>query len=749
MTTTARTDLARMIDRLLDSEIADPHSFLGIHPEAGGAVVRAFHPAATEAVVVTAEAEIPMEMVDQRGLFSAALTGMVPYRLRFKSGDDEWEVDDPYRFLPTLGDLDLHLIGEGSHLELWRRLGARVMEHDGTRGTAFAVWAPAARGVRLVSDAGLWDNRIHFMRALGSSGVWEIFVPGVGHGAHYKFEIIQPGGRRVLKADPMARWQQIPPGTASIVAESGHQWSDDEWVAARTAAAPREEGPLSIYEVHLGSWRRGDEDRVLNYREVAEKLADYCVDMGFTHVELMPVAEHPFGGSWGYQVTSYYAPTSRHGAPDDFRFFVDHLHQRGIGVILDWVPAHFPRDDWALANFDGTALYEHADPRQGAHPDWGTLVFNYGRNEVRNFLVANARYWIEEFHVDGLRVDAVASMLYLDYSRKAGEWLPNRYGGRENLEAVALLREVNHVVHADYPGVMTVAEESTAWPGVSRPVETGGLGFSAKWNMGWMHDTLDYMAQDPVYRRYHHHKLTFGLIYAWSERFILPISHDEVVHGKGSLFGKMPGDRWRKYANLRTLLAWMWAHPGKQLLFMGSEIAQEREWSHDRSIDWHLLEDPSNSGVQRLVRDLNRAYRETAALWQRDFTPDGFRWIDAGNADQNIISFLRFDAEGTCGLACVVNFSPVTYHQYRVGLPLEGHWREVLNTDAEAYGGTNEGNFGGVTAYPIGAHGFPCSAEMTIPPMGALWLAPDVSSTEDQPSSRGRSTRRNNSSSDS
>ena len=476
--------------------------------------------------------------------------------------------------------------------------------------------------------------------------------------------------------------------------------------------------------VHLGSWRRGAGGESVSYREAADQLAEYCGEIGFTHVEFMPLAEHPFGGSWGYQVSSYYAPTSRYGSPDDLRHLVDRLHQRGIGVIMDWVPAHFPKDEWALAHFDGTALYEHSDPRLGEHPDWGTLVFNYGRNEVRNFLVSNARYWIEEFHIDGLRVDAVASMLYLDYSRKEGQWVPNRYGGRENLEAVAMLREMTHMVGEEFAGVLSIAEESTAWPGVSRPVEMGGLGFSRKWNMGWMHDTLDYFSHDPVYRRYHHHKLTFGLIYAWSERFVLPISHDEVVHGKGSLLRKMPGDEWRKFANLRALLAWMWAHPGNKLLFMGSEIAQRREWAHDDSLDWDLLEDPKHAGVQHLVRDLNAGYQANPTLWQRDFAADGFRWLDAGNADQNIVSFLRYDGEGRCGLCCVANFSPMPRDNFRVGLPHAGFWKEILNTDATTYGGTNTGNMGGVTAEADGWHGQPFSAAMTLPPLGVLWFAP-------------------------
>jgi len=703
----------------------DPHRVLGAHPDGQGTIVRAFHPDATSAEVAYPGGVAAMRKVDDLGLFEgivpvAALPG---YRVRFASTSHHWEAEDPYRFLPTLGELDLHLISEGNHRELWRRLGARVLEHQGARGTAFAVWAPNARGVHLVSDANYWDTRTWPMRVLGGSGVWELFVPAVGPGTRYKFRITRGDGLQVLKADPLARAAERPPGTASVVEQSTHQWRDAAWVTARDAAyAPT--SPLAIYEVHLGSWRRADANTLLGYRQIAPLLAEHCRRLGFTHVELLPVMEHPFAGSWGYQVTSYYAPTSRFGTPDDFRWFVDHLHQQGIGVILDWVPAHFPRDDWALARFDGTALYEHADPRRGAQPDWGTLIFNYGRNEVRNFLVANARYWAEEFHVDGLRVDAVASMLYLDYSRRAGEWIPNVHGGRENLEAIALLREFNESLHADHPGVITVAEESTAWPGVTRSTASGGLGFSFKWNMGWMHDTLDYFSKDPVFRRYHHHQLTFGLWYAWSENFILPLSHDEVVHMKGSLLGKMPGDRWRRFANLRALLAWMWAHPGKKLLFMGGEFGQQAEWAHDGSLDWHLLERPDHAGVQQLVGDLGASYRNVPALYELDDSPDGFQWIDAGNADQNVIGFVRFDAHGHPGLACIGNLSPVVHHEFRIGLPKAGRWQELINTDSPYYGGSGQGNLGAVTTEPVAWHRWPQSAQVTLPPLGVLWLTP-------------------------
>jgi 1,4-alpha-glucan branching enzyme len=688
-------------------------------------VVRAFNPEATSASVAHPGGVVAMKRIDEGGLWEAEVpeSDLPGYRLRFRTPSHEWEVDDPYRFLPTLGELDLHLIGEGTHRRLWERLGARVIDHQGVRGTAFSVWAPNARGVSLVSDSNVWDDRTQPMRTLGASGVWELFIPNVGAGQHYKFRVIGADGTAVLKADPLARAAEVPPGTASIVTDSAYEWADARWMAQRQQG-DRTTEPLNIYEVHLGSWRRGAGDAVLGYREIAPQLAEYCKRLSFTHVELLPIAEHPFGGSWGYQVSSYYAPTARYGTPEDLRWFVDHLHQNGIGVIVDWVPAHFPRDEWALARFDGTALYEHADPRRGDQPDWGTLVFNFGRNEVRNFLVANALYWVEEFHIDGLRVDAVASMLYLDYSRKAGQWLPNQYGGRENLEAIAFIREFNDEVHGRFPGVMTIAEESTAWPAVSRPTASGGLGFTFKWNMGWMHDTLDYVSKDPIFRRYHHQQLTFGVWYAWAENFILPLSHDEVVHLKRSLIGKTPGDRWQQFANLRALFGWMYAHPGKKLLFMGGEFAQWAEWNHDRSLDWHLVEQPEHAAMQRLVADIGRVYTETAALWQVDGNSEGFRWIDAGNVDQSVLSFVRMDGQGRPGLACIANFSPATYHGFRVGLPVAGAWRELINTDATDYGGSGQGNMGKVATEPMSWHGFDQSATITVPPLGVVWLAP-------------------------
>ena len=703
----------------------DPHQILGPHVDRKDLIVRCYHPDAVAASLVLPKQRVEMQKVNDAGLFEVRVadTDLGDYRLHFRGPYHEWEMDDPYRFLPTLGDLDLHLISEGRHKQLWRRLGARVIEHQGVKGTAFAVWAPNARGVHLVSDASGWDDRIYPMRSLGSSGVWELFLPNVAHGTKYKFRITQANGRVVLKSDPMARWTEAPPQTASIVEEPQHEWKDKKWLEQR-AAMPLLQRPLSVYEVHLGSWRRDERGHTLGYRDLAAQLASYCTEMGYTHVELMPVAEHPFTASWGYQVSNYYAPTARYGTPEDFRFFVDHLHQSGIGVIVDWVPAHFPKDDWALARFDGTALYEHADPRRGEHPDWGTYVFNYGRNEVRNFLIANARYWCDEFHIDGLRVDAVASMLYLDYSRKPGEWLANVHGGNENLEAISFLREFNEVVHGDFPGALTFAEESTAWPGVSRPTTMGGLGFTYKWNMGWMHDTLEYISKDPVFRRYHHNQLTFGMWYAFNENFVLPLSHDEVVHLKRSLLEKMPGDRWQKFANLRALFGWMYAHPGKKLLFMGGEFGQNDEWSHDKSLDWHLLRYPEHAGMQQLLRDIGRIYRGTEALWQSDHETDGFYWIDGGNADQNVASFARVDKDGKTGLVCVANFSPNVYHHFRVGLPQAGEWKEVLNTDSGHYDGSGQGNLGVVRAENQSWNGQPASAEMTLPPLAVIWLAP-------------------------
>ncbi|HEY8453690.1 MAG: 1,4-alpha-glucan branching protein GlgB [Micromonosporaceae bacterium] len=699
------------MDHLIAGEVHDPHAVLGAHPGPDATVVRTLRRGARDVAVLVDGARHPAHRVHPEGIFEAVVPGHV---LDYRVEVDGARVDDPYRYPPTLGDLDLHLISEGRHERLWTALGAQV--RDG--GTGFAVWAPNARGVRVVGDFTGWGPHDGWpMRSLGHSGVWEIFVPGVGPGQRYKYRILGRDGVWREKADPMARCTEPPPATASVVHRSTYRWRDGDWLARRATAHPYRE-PMSIYEVHLGSWRPG-----LSYREAGEQLAAYAVEMGFTHVELLPVMEHPFGGSWGYQVTGYYAPTARFGDPDDFRAMVDRLHAAGVGVIVDWVPAHFPADEWALGRFDGTALYEHEDPRQGVHPDWGTLVFNYGRTEVRNFLVANALYWFEEFHVDGLRVDAVASMLYLDYSRPEGQWVPNPFGGRENLDAVRFLQELNATVYREHPGVVMVAEESTAWPGVTHPTHAGGLGFGFKWNMGWMHDTLAYLARDPVHRQWHHNQLTFSTVYAWSENYVLPISHDEVVHGKGSLLGKMPGDEWQKLATVRALLAYMWAHPGKQLLFMGCELADPWEWSQQRGVDWGLLRDPRRAAVQRLVRDLNLVYRDDPALWSRDTTPEGFSWIVADDAGHNTIAFERTGSDGSV-LVCVVNFAGVPHEGYRLGLPREGVWREVLNTDAEVYGGSGVGNLGAVTAGPEPAHGRPASAVLRIPPLGALWLRP-------------------------
>jgi 1,4-alpha-glucan branching enzyme len=718
-------------DRLLSRQHADPHAYLGAHPDNGSVVVRAFRPAAAHVSVVNGGTRAELAQVHPGGVFEGRLEGVtlpLDYKLEVDYGESgSVTIDDPYRFLPTVGELDIHLIAEGRHEQLWDRLGAHVREIDGVQGTSFAVWAPSAKTVAVVGDFNFWDGRIHPMRSLGPSGVWELFLPGVGAGAVYKYEIIAPDGEVRLKADPVAFATELPPKTASIVHDPQHEWADAEWLAERGKSSALE-GPMSIYEVHMGSWRLNplEGNRSLSYRELADELSAYAHDMGFTHIELMPVMAHPFTGSWGYQVTGYFAPTPRFGSPDEFRAFVDRLHANGLGVILDWVPAHFPRDDFALARFDGTALYEHADPRRGAHPDWGTLVFNYGRHEVRNFLVANALFWLREYHADGIRVDAVASMLYLDYSREDGEWVPNEHGGNEDLDAVRFLKEFNEVVHGREAGVISAAEESTAWPGVSRPTYLGGLGFGFKWNMGWMHDTLAYFTQDPVYRRWHHHELTFSLVYAFTENFILPLSHDEVVHGKGSMLSKMPGDRWQKFANLRALYAYMWAHPGKKLLFMGQEFAQEAEWSHERSLDWHLLEQAEHAGVQSLVRDLNRAYKAEPALWEMDFDGNGFWWIEANAAEDNVLAFARRTKDSERIVIFAANLSPVPRHGYRLGLPRPGRWREALNTDSGYYGGSDQGNLGGVEAEGVAWHGQPFSAEFTLPPLGAVWLVPEA-----------------------
>jgi 1,4-alpha-glucan branching enzyme len=691
----------RAMNSVVSGETYDPHAVLGAHPSGDRTIVRTLRKGAKTVAVVHDGERVEMTLVHDDGIFAAELPGKVfDYRLDV----DGTECDDPYRHLPTLGELDLHLIGEGRHEKLWQVLGAQPRDN----GVAFAVWAPGARGVQVLGDFTGWGPFDGWpMRSLGSSGVWELFVPSAGTGAKYKFKVLGRDGHWRQHADPLAQHTEVPPATASVVFASSYEWNDAEWLRRRAAQAAYQEA-MSVYEVHLGSWRPG-----LSYTELAEQLTAYVVEMGFTHVELMPVMEHPFGGSWGYQVTGYFAPTSRFGNPDEFRFLVDKLHQAGIGVILDWVPAHFPKDEWALARFDGTPLYEHGDWRRGEQPDWGTYVFN--------FLVANALYWCEEFHADGLRVDAVASMLYLDYSRKEGEWTPNQYGGRENLDAISFLQEMNATVYKNNPGVMTIAEESTAWPGVTRPTHLGGLGFGFKWNMGWMNDTLSYMEKEPIYRKWHHHQLTFATVYAWSENYILPISHDEVVHGKGSLSGKMPGDDWQKLANTRALLGFMWAFTGKQLLFMGAEMGDMREWSEERGLDWQLLDDPRFAGMQSLVKDLNHVYRDTPAIWTQDTSPSGFRWITSEDSQHNTFSFVRFAPNGDA-LACIVNFAAVPHEGYRIGLPRAGRWAEVINTDADVYGGSGVGNLGQVLAEEVPWHGFGASAELRVPPLGAIWL---------------------------
>ncbi|MGW4371084.1 1,4-alpha-glucan branching protein GlgB [Nocardia takedensis] len=700
----------------------DPHTVLGAHPHPDGVAVRVLRPHAESVHIRVGGVDHALTSLGH-GVFAAALPypDLRDYRVvTTYPGGQRVLAADGYRFLPTVGDLDLHLIGEGSHDRLWEVLGAHPRRYttlDGeVTGTSFAVWAPNARGVTVTGDFDGWSGQAAPLRRLGGSGIWEVFVPGVEVGTRYKYRVHGADGRTVDHADPLAFATETPPATASVVAASTYAWGDADWLDHRRGLDPTR-APMSVYEVHLGSWRPG-----LSYRELADQLVDYVTATGYTHVELLPVSEHPFGGSWGYQVTSYYAPTARFGSPDDFRFFVDRMHAAGIGVLLDWVPAHFPRDEWALARLDGTPLYEHPDPRRGEQLDWGTYIFDFGRNEVRNFLIANARYWVEEFHIDGLRVDAVASMLYLDYSRGEGQWEPNAHGGRENLEAVAFLRALNDSLHRDHPGIITVAEESTTWPGVTTGTDVGGLGFTMKWNMGWMHDTLGFLRRDPIHRSWHHNEITFSLVYAWSENYVLPISHDEVVHGKGTLWTRMPGDDFAKAAGVRALLAYMWAHPGKQLLFMGQDFGQFREWSHDRGLDWAELDNPLHRGITDAVRALNRVYREHSALWSQDATPGGHSWIEADDRDNNVLAFLRYGADGSV-VACVHNFSGSTHGAYRVGLPVAGAWREILNTDAADYGGSGIGNLGAVETESVPWHGRPVSATVALPPNSAIWLA--------------------------
>ncbi len=716
---------------LLTGDHHDPHCSLGAHPLTldgeRGIAIRAYHPDAIAADCVLADgASTEFEQLGS-GLFAEFLPGRslpLQYRVRFHFADgNKWERDDPYRFMPTIGELDMHLFAEGTHRALWNCLGANVKQVDGVEGVSFAVWAPNARRVSVVGDFCRWDGRVYPMRSLGASGIFEIFIPGLGPDTIYKFEIKTRDGAIRLKADPFASAMEAPPSTASKVAVTHYEWGDAEWMIRRAARSPAQE-PIAVYEVHLGSWRRVPEEwnRPLTYRELAHQLVQHVKNFGFTHIEFLPIAEHPFAGSWGYQVTGYYAPTARHGTPDDFRFLVDQCHQHGIGVIVDWVPAHFPKDDFALRRFDGTALYEHEDWRRGEHPDWGTLIFNYGRNEVRNFLIANAIYWLQEFHVDALRVDAVASMLYLDYSREDGEWIPNQYGGRENLEAVQFLRDLNDTIAAQCPGCFMVAEESTAWPGVSRPTGEGGLGFTFKWNMGWMHDTLEYFKKDPVHRRHHHDQLTFAMLYEYSERFIMPLSHDEVVHGKGSLLNKMPGDKWQKFANLRALLTYQYARPGKKLLFMGTELAPDGEWNHDASLDWHLAEDTLRSAFARFLADLGRLYVASPPLWRLDDSGEGFSWIDCNDRDNSVIAFVRSD--GANHVVVVLNLTPVPRLGYRIGTPASGRYVEVFCSDDTRYGGSQFETAREVQTDPIPFHGRAQSVLLNLPPLGAIILKP-------------------------
>ncbi|MEW6350348.1 MAG: 1,4-alpha-glucan branching protein GlgB [Thermodesulfobacteriota bacterium] len=718
------------LERIVQTEHSDPHSVFGAHPakiqDQEGSVLRTYHPDAVSAELVIDGRSEPMTPCGPEGLFCAFAPDRRPpldYRVRFGFRDGStWEHDPPYRFMPTLGDMDLHFAGEGKHYELYQRLGAHPREIDGVKGTSFAVWAPNAKRVSVIGEFNHWDGRLFPMRNMGATGIWEIFIPGVSQGRLYKFEIKTQTDELRIKTDPLAHYMELRPGTAAIVWDvDGYEWQDDPWMQTRSTRDPFS-NPMAIYEIHLGSWLRipDEHNRWAAYREIAPQLVEHCKKYGFTHVELMPVMEHPFDASWGYQVTGYFAPTSRFGTPDDFKFFVDTLHQHGIGVILDWVPAHFPKDDFSLRLFDGTALYEHSDPRQAEHQDWGTLIFNYGRNEVRNFLVSNALFWLDKYHVDGLRVDAVASLLYLDYSRDEGEWVPNQYGGNENLKAIEFLKEFNAVVYGKFPGCFTVAEESTAWTGVTTPTYLGGLGFGFKWDMGWMHDTLTYFAKNPIHRSFHQNDLTFSMMYAYSENFILPLSHDEVVYGKGSLLRKMPGDDWQKFANLRLLLAYMYTHPGKKLLMAGSEFGTWNEWSHEYHLERELLQWTPHQQASRFMEDLGRLYRTDSALWAWDLRMEGFFWIDCHDHLGSVLSYVRRGPDGF--LLCLLNFTPVVRQHYRVGVPEPGVYTEILNSDSEYYGGSNVGNEGTIRTEHVASHGHYQSLDLILPPLAALIL---------------------------
>lgn len=730
--------LDQQIERLIHAEETDPFAVLGpherVHQGRTVTLVRSFWPRASAVNLILERADssiIPMSLTGPAGLFEAMCETDVRklgYRLQVTDLQGKVaEFRDPYAFPPHLSDYDLHLFGEGKLFQAYRKLGAQVCVHQGVRGVNFAVWAPNARRVSVVGNFNEWDGRQHPMRSRGGTGIWELFIPDLHEGEIYKFEVLpQRGQGPLLKADPYAAAAELRPHTASVVRDlTGYQWGDKLWMDSRPSRDPLSQ-PMSIYEVHLGSWRRVPEEgsRWLTYRELAESLIPYVKEMGFTHIELMPVTEHPFDGSWGYQSTGYFAPTSRFGTPEDFMVFVDACHQAGIGVLMDWAPAHFPEDPHGLAYFDGTHLYDHQDPRLGYHPEWNSRIFNYGRTEVRNFLINSALMWFDRYHIDGLRVDAVASMLYLDYARKSGEWIPNRFGGNENLEAVEFLKELNAIVHQEHPGIMMIAEESTAWPGVSRPTYVGGLGFTFKWNMGWMHDTLEYFSLDPVYRKYHQNKVTFGLIYAFSENFVLVLSHDEVVHGKKALIDKMPGDHWQRFANLRAMLGHMYGHPGKKMLFMGGEFGQWWEWNHDDSLQWHLLDHDPHRGLQRYVADLNRLYVTQPALHQVDYDWTGFQWIDLHDSEQSTLTYIRRAKDQSDCIICALNLTPISRNGYRMGVPTAGWYRELLNSDAEVYGGSNMGNGGGVQAEEVPWHGQSHSVVITLPPLSAVFFKP-------------------------
>jgi 1,4-alpha-glucan branching enzyme len=726
---------ADAINAIVYGDHGAPFDVLGKHAiDAKTTLVRAFRPTAAELTLIdkstSKSKKYAMERVHDLGLFEVTIkraSDKLRYVLEESNDTGTFTFEDPYTFEPMLGDLDLHLHGEGRHLNAYEVMGAHYREielNDVTvTGVNFAVWAPNARRVSVIGDFNNWDGRIHPMRSRGGNGIWELFIPNITYGERYKYEVkSQHRGYIAEKVDPYGFYAERRPNTASIVADvNGYKWGDDAWMKARAEKSALEQ-PMSVYEVHLGSWRRNERGEWLTYRELSSVLIDYAKEMNFTHLELMPVAEHPLDASWGYQVTGYYAPTSRYGTPEDFMYFVDQCHQAGIGVILDWVPAHFPKDGHALSFFDGTHLYSHEDSRKGEHPDWGTYIFNYGRNEVRNFLLANAMFWLKKYHIDGLRVDAVSSMLYLDFSREDGQWIPNEYGSNENLDAISFIKEANEVVHSEAPGAITIAEESTAWAMVSRPTYIGGLGFTLKWNMGWMHDTLDYFQKDPIYRRYHHNQMTFSMIYAFNENFVLSLSHDEVVHGKGSLMGKMPGDWWQKFANLRLIWGYQYAHPGKKLNFMGSEIGQWTEWNEDTSLDWHLLTMPTHQKLQSWIRDLNKMYKEEPALYEVDFSEDGFRWIEANDADNSVFSFVRYAKDRREFVIAVSNFTPVPRENYRVGVPEAGYYAEILNSDSDHYGGGNVGNEGGVHSDAVAWQNFDQSINITVPPLAIVFF---------------------------